>query len=367
MKAFFNGKIFDGKKMRQGVCVLTKDGRVTGFCSEAEIPADAHRVDLQGGILAPAFVDLQIYGGGGQFFGEFPSAEALTAMYEHCLAGGTGHFLPTVATHSEEIMAAAIEAVREYWGQGGRGVLGLHLEGPFISAAKRGAHLAQYLQKPTLAGVKKWFSQGKGILKMMTVAPEICPPEVLDFFSKQKEVVISAGHSDAGYAEALAAFDGPCRAATHLYNAMSGLHHRGPGMVGAIFNSPKVLASIVADGHHVDFEAIKIAKKLMKARLFLITDAVGPNLSGQYSHQLDGDRFVLPDGTLSGSSLTMARAVKNCVLHAGIELEEALRMASLYPARVMRLEKQFGKIGIGRVADFVLLDEKLELVARFVD
>ncbi len=367
MKAYFNGNIFTGKKTVRSQCLLTENGRVAGF-SET-IPPQAERVDLQNGWLAPAFLDLQIYGGNGHFFGEFPSVEALSATYQYCLADGASHFMPTVATHSEKTMLDAIDAVRKYWQLGLPGVLGLHLEGPFLNPAKRGAHLINHLQKPTLEKVKKLFSQGKGIVKMWTVAPEICPPEVLDFLVKQKEVVISAGHSNATFREATAAFDLGICTATHLFNAMSGLQHREPGMVGAIFNHPKVRVSLVADGHHVDFEAIKIAKKLLKNRLFLITDAVTANPDGQYSHQLDGsgEKYVIADGTLSGSALTMAKAVKNCVQFAGIDLEEALRMASIYPARVMNLEKEFGKIEAGRAENFVLLDEKLDLVALLSD
>ena len=260
---------------------------------------------------------------------------------------------------------AAIAAVRDYWNQGRSGVLGLHLEGPFLHPEKRGAHLPEYLRQPTLENIKKLFAQGRGIVKMMTVAPEMCPPEVLDFLCEQTEVVISAGHSNATFQQAQAAFAGGIRVATHLFNAMSPLQHRAPGLPGAIFNHPDVRVSLVPDGHHVDFEVIKIAKKLLQERLFLITDAVTENPDGQYAHRLDGDKYVVADGTLSGSALTMLKAVKNCVQHAGIELEEALRMASAYPAQVMGLEHRFGKIEAGRTENFVLLNAQLEFVSYF--
>ncbi len=255
--------------------------------------------------------------------------------------------------------------MRDYWQQGKPGVLGLHLEGPFLHPAKRGAHLEKYLRTPELESVKKLFEQGRGVVKMMTVAPEICPPEVLDFLVQQTEVVISAGHSNATYRQAQAAFDRGIHTATHIFNAMSALQHREPGLVGAIFNHPDVRVSLVADGHHVDFAAIRVAKKVLQERLFLITDAVTENPTGQYAHQRAGDKYVVADGTLSGSALTMLQAVKNCVYQAGMSLEEALRMASLYPAQVMGLDDQFGKIAAGRKVDFMWLNGELELMGRF--
>ncbi len=365
MTAYFNGYFFTGSETLHGPCLLTENGRILGF-SET-LPPEAEKVDLQNGWLVPAFLDLQIYGGHGQFFGEFPSVEALSATYDYCLSGGASHFMPTLATHSEAVTLAAIAAVRDYWQQGRPGVLGLHLEGPFIHPAKRGAHLPQYVRTPDLDSVRKLFDQGRGVVKMMTIAPEICPPEVLDFFMQQREVVISAGHSNATYRQAQAAFDGGIRTATHIFNAMSALQHREPGLVGAIFNHPTVRVSLVADGYHVDFAAIRVAKKMLQERLFLITDAVTENPHGQYAHRRDGDKYVVADGTLSGSALTMLQAVKNCVYQAGMPLEEALRMASLYPAQVMGLEGEFGKIAVGRKVDFLWLNPGLELVERFAN
>ena len=160
--------------------------------------------------------------------------------------------------------------------------------------------------------------------------------------------------------EAYSHFDKTINVATHLYNAMSPLHHREPGMVGAILQHPKVMASVVADGYHVDFAAISIAKKIMGERLFLITDAVTETPGGHYPHHLEGEKYMA-NGILSGSALTMATAVKNCVEKAGIELAEALRMAGVYPAKVMGLDQTLGKIAKGYRAGFVILDHNLEV------
>ncbi len=362
MKAYLNGKIFTGIETLSNAFVLTESGRVRAIVPASEVPGSVQKIDLQGNLLAPAFIDLQIYGGNGHLFGEFPSVHALTATRAYCRSGGASWFLPTVATNSEAIMYAAIDAVRQYWQQGGTGVLGLHLEGPYINPEKRGAHLLPFIQKPGIEGVKKLLEYGRGVIKMMTIAPEVFPKNVLDYVLDQ-DIILSAGHSNATFAEARSAFDAGIPAATHLFNAMSPLQHRAPGMVSAILDHPKVCVSIVADGHHVDFAVIRLAKKLLLDRLFLITDAVAENPDVQYTHRLAGDKYVIADGTLSGSALTMLQAVKNCISQVGIPLEESLRMASLYPARVMGMDQRLGKIAPGFDENFVVLDGNIDLVS----
>lgn len=352
--AFHNGRIFTGHTFIEGPVVV--DGRTI---VASNTPADVS-IDLQGGILAPALIDIQLYGGNNQLFGEHPSVGSLKATVEYSLAGGTTHILPTVATNSQEIMNAAIEAVREYWNLGLPGVAGLHLEGPYINHAKRGAHIPGFIKKPTLNDVEELMRTGMGVIKMMTLAPEVCPPEVITYL-QQHGVIISAGHTNATFEEANKAFANGITLATHLFNAMSPLQHRAPGVTGAIFYNNNVHATIIADGHHVDYPIISIAKKIMGERLLLITDAVTTNTSGLYQHQLKGDKYVMPDGTLSGSALTMLKSVHNCIQHAGISLDESLRMASLYPAKVLQLNHQLGKIENGYNAELIWLDENLQL------
>ncbi len=374
MKAYLNGRIFDGTKIIENTCVLVNKRKIVAVIDSENIPSNYEKIDLQGNLLAPAFIDLQIYGGNEKLFGEFPSVEALEATYQYCLAGGATHFMPTVATNSEKIMLDAIEAVRAYWAKGGKGVLGLHLEGPYINKIKRGAHLIEHIKnQPTVSDINRWLELGKGIVKIMTLAPEVCSPEIINLL-QSNGVIVSAGHSNATFAEATTAFDNGIHLATHLFNAMSPLQHREVGMVGAILEHPSVNVSLVADGYHVDFAAIRIAKKMLGERIFLITDAVTENVNPQlnsdgiltqpaYTHQLQSEKYVIADGTLSGSALTMAKAVKNCIEKAGISLEEALRMASLYPAKIVGLDKQFGKIKKGYAADFVVLDDAFNVVS----
>ena len=357
MKAYFNGRIFNGEKFLKGACILTVNNRIVEIVDENNIPINAERINLQGNILAPALIDLQIYGGNNAFFGEFPSVKALESTYNYCFSGGAAHFMPTVATHSEAVMFAAIDAVKAYWEQGGKGVLGLHLEGPYLNIVKRGAHLKQFIKhNPPLNEVKKLLNYGRGVIKMMTIAPEIVSDEVIELLQKNG-VILSMGHSNATFVEAKNAIAKGINAATHLFNAMSPFQHRELGVVGAIYDDVNICTSIVADGYHVDFQAIKISKTILKERLFLITDAVTENLNGQYSHRLEGDKYVIADGTLSGSALTMLKAVQNCVEKIGISLEESLRMASLYPARIVHLEHQLGRIEKGFSDDFVVFND----------
>ncbi|HEY4335512.1 MAG TPA: amidohydrolase family protein [Puia sp.] len=201
---------------------------------------------------------------------------------------------------------------------------------------------------------------------MMTLAPEQCDAAHIDLLLQNK-ILVSAGHSNADYAQAIDGFYRGIPASTHLFNAMSSLQGREPGMVGAIYDHTEVMSSIVCDGVHVDFASVRISKKIMQDRLFFITDAVAEVAYGDYTHVFKGDRYTLPDGTLSGSALTMLQAVKNGVEKVGIPLPEALRMASLYPATLMGLEQKWGCIRPGSVADLILLDEEMNLLQTIVE
>ncbi len=310
--------------------------------------------------LIPALIDLQIYGAGGKLLSMHPQKESIELLYQHCKYGGAHWFQPTVATNSNEVIYACIDAISEYQKSGGKGCIGLHIEGPWINNKKRGAHLTQFIHTPSFEEVKQLLDYGKGIITMITLAPEICSNEVVELI-KSYGVIVSAGHSDATYEEATNAFNGGISVATHLYNAMSALQHRAPGMVGAIFNHSTICCSIVPDGYHVDFAAVKIAKHQLGERLFAITDAVTDTADGPYPHQLIGDKYEA-NRILSGSALTMLNCVQNLVNYASIDLGEAIRMCSVYPASVMKFPKINGVIKIGNNADFIALNEQLVLI-----
>ena len=227
-----------------------------------------------------------------------------------------------------------IEAAGAYLASGKKGLLGLHLEGPWISPAKRGAHIEAYIKKPTRGDVNALLEKGRGIVKMITLAPEQCDDEIIELLL-ENGILVSAGHSNASYKRAREVFGLGVPAATHLFNAMSPLQGREPGMVGAIYDDGRVMSSIICDGVHVDFPSVRISKKMMSERLFFITDAVTEILEGNYQHIFKGNRYTLPDGTLSGSCMTMMTTCRNAVMEAGIPLEESLKMCSLYPASLI--------------------------------
>ncbi|MET6998905.1 N-acetylglucosamine-6-phosphate deacetylase [Chitinophaga defluvii] len=357
---YLNARIFTGEQFITGHAVITDNGHITGVVPVAEIKADDNVVDLQGAMLAPALIDLQIYGGNGLLYSAHPSVEALSATNDYCRAGGAAHFMITIPTISREIMEAAIVMVRTYWQQGGKGLLGLHLEGPFLNEEKKGAHASKYIKVPTQQDID-WIIQNNDVVKIITMAPENCTPAQIKAL-RTAGVVVSGGHSNATYEQATAGFNAGIDAATHLFNAMSPLQSRAPGIVGAIYDHDRVCSSVVVDGIHVDFAAVRISKKIMGQRLFLITDAVTSSTTGDYQHTLKNGHYATTAGILSGSSLTMLKAVHNCVEKVGIPLEEALRMGALYPARVIGREDVMGRIAPGYQADMVVFDDQYQVL-----
>ena len=364
--AFIAREIFTGHEIQTGKAVLVKEGKITGIVAASAIPPSYRVKELPGYMLAPAFLDLQIYGGNGKLFSAEMTTDSLEAVYEYCLQGGCTQFMITLATDSIEKFHQGLDVARQYRNMGGKGLLGVHLEGPYINPAKKGAHREKFIKKPTLDELEHLLHKGKDIFKMMTLAPEQCDRACIELLMRHG-IVVSAGHSNATYEEAIDGFYLGIPAATHLFNAMSPLQGRQPGMVGAIYDHNEVRCSVVCDGIHVDFASIRISKKIMQDRLFFITDAVSEVQYGEVTHVFKGDRYTLADGTLSGSVLTMLQAVRNGVEKAGIPLPEALRMASLYPATVLGQQTRWGTIQPGANADLILLDEQLNLLQVIVE
>ena len=352
-------RIFTGQEWLDDHAVKTGEGRILQLIPLRELgsaPVD-HLGDF---ILAPAFIDIQIYGAGGKLFSVFPDTRALQTLVEHNLEGGTSLCLPTMATNEIAVFRSGIDAIRDFWHGGGKGIYGIHLEGPWINPHRKGAHLEKFIHRPALQEVKELLEYGKDVIKMITLAPEQCRDEVINYIL-EKGIKIAAGHSHAVYSEAIHGFDLGIKLVTHLFNAMSPLHHRDPGLAGAAMDDERVMASIIPDGIHVDFAALRIAKKAMGERLFVITDAVTETSRGAYPHKYAGDKYEA-DGILSGSALTMSQALLNLVQKAGIELGEALRMCSLYPARAVGIDNYRGRIKEGYAGEMVLLNNSGEFI-----
>lgn len=345
-------KFYQNNTLQEGKSINVKDGKIVSIQnSKSENTIDQ--------LVVPGFIDLQIYGAGGRLFSAAPTVESLTIIEEDLLKKGTTGFLACIATNTPEVFNECIHAAKEHRSTA-KNCLGLHLEGPFLNPKRLGAHVPEFVRKATLDEIKALLDFGDGVIKMMTIAPELQDDEVISYLL-DNGVVISLGHSNATYEQATNAYNKGIQTTTHLFNAMSPIHHREPGIPTAIFNHDKAVASIIVDGQHLDFEVVKFAKKLLKERLFLITDAVTECDNGPYQHVKSGDKFVMPDGTLSGSSLTMLQAVKNCVEHCDISFLEAINMATKYPAKLIGIEKLTGEIAFDKSANLLVLDENLNL------
>lgn len=359
--AITNGIIHTGYATVQGKAILIENEYIHGLVEAAEIPDGYEVIDVGGCHISPGFIDLQIYGGGGVLFAEKPEKASLQTMADALAKSGTTGFLLTLATNTLEIFQQSIAVAKEFRHPA---FMGLHFEGPYLHPDKRGAHPTACLRHPSAAELKELLDQAEGTVRMMTIAPELFDASLTGILTGLG-VLLSAGHSNATFEESTVGFRQGIRAVTHLFNAMSPLHHRQTGLPGATFLAEDVHASIIADGIHVAYEAVAMSKKLLGERLFLITDAVEESRYGVYRHQRNGDHFTLPDGTLSGSALTLMQAVANCVRHVGIPLDEALRMASLYPARLFGATDR-GDIAAGKRADLNVFDHQYQIRQVFL-
>ena len=275
-------------------------------------------------------------------------------------AGTTGLQI-TLSSMSFEAMMESVRVAKAYLQNGGKNLLGLHLEGPYFSMEKRGAHVAKYIRKATRPELETIIAACDGLPTYMTLAPEQQDADCLDLLLASP-IKLALGHSSATYWQAKVAFERGFSRVTHLFNAMTQFQSREPGIVGATYDS-QARASIIADGIHCDFASVRISKQIMQQRLFLITDAVTQDTRGDYSFQFAGDRYTDQNGVLSGSALTMIQAVQNCVEKVGIPLDEALRMATLYPAQVIDQAHVIGQIAPEFDADLVVFDAQYQVKA----
>ena len=355
MSEFLSAKsLFTGSEWINETAIEIKDGKIVSISKEHYDASAAFPY------IVPAFIDLQIYGADQKLLSEFPDTDCIQKIYAYCLAGGAAYFQPTIASQSMEVVYKAIDAVKAYTTSGGKGCIGLHLEGPWINTIKKGAHNECVIHAPTIAEVEEMLAYGKGFISMITLAPEICTTEIIKTI-QDAGIVVSAGHTNATYENAMQFYNDGIPVATHLFNAMSAFQHRAPGVVGALFDHPTAMSSIIADGYHVDYAAIRVAKKIMGDRLFCITDAVTATNTGLYQHTLVGDKYESA-GTLSGSALTQLKSIQNLVEHVGIPLGEAIRMCSLYPAKLMQNKNVSGTIEINQKANLLCLNSDFRIL-----
>ena len=372
MYALSNCKIYTGSDVLTNHAVVIENDLIKQVCPVSELPDGIEVRDLDGANLSPGFIDLQLNGCGGVMLNDEITAETMQIMHRANLKSGCTSFLPTLITSSDEDMRAVITAAREYHNQYQNQSLGLHLEGPYLNVAKKGIHSVDHIRKSDSEMIDL-ICENRDLVAKVTLAPEQNDPEHIERLHKAG-VVVSIGHTNATYAEARKGFESGITFATHLFNAMTPMVGREPGVVGAIYDTPEVYAGIIADGFHVDYANIRIAHKIKGEKLVLVTDATAPAgadmeyfiFVGKKVYYRDG-KCVDENGTLGGSALTMIEAVQNTVEHAGIALDEALRMATLYPATAMGVEGKLGRIKKGMVANLAVFDRDFNVKATVVN
>lgn len=370
--AMVNARVLAPEGWRRDVAIIVEDGRIRELAAMGQVPADANRVDLSGLIVLPGFIDCQVNGGGGVLFNDQPDADGIRAIGAAHRPYGTTGFLPTLISDRPEKMRAGIAAVDAAIAAAVPGVLGIHLEGPFISDERRGVHDPQYLRTPDADELRLAASLPRGVT-VLTVAPERVTPAMIRELTT-RGVIVSAGHSNADYATARAAFDAGARGVTHLFNAMSPLASRAPGMVGAALEDPDSWCGVIVDGHHVDPASLRVAVRAKpRGKVILVTDAMPPVGADDPTYVLNGETIVMRDGVcqtaagrLAGSALSMIGALRNAVDMLGIALDEAARMAATYPADFLGLGASHGRIAPGRHADFAVLTPDLRVAETWI-
>ena len=354
--AIINGRIFTGEKIIEDKIIIIEDGFITAI--QNELPADAEIVDIERKNISAGFLDIQINGGQKLYFSQQPTEEALHDICDSSLLYGTTFTLPCLISSSHENILKAIETVGNFMQVHGRGVLGMHLEGPFINPKKRGAHVESIIRKPTNEELREIVHYGKGIIKVMTVAPECFSDEQLQLLM-ENGIILSAGHSNMNYEQSQYYFAKGIPLVTHLYNAMNQMEHRSPGLVGAALDNSNVYTPIILDGAHCHYAAARIAQKIKHEKFFLISDAafLGRVINhfewGEFNATLKDGFYRNKDGNLAGASISMAEAVQNALEHLDVSLQEAINMATVNVANAINMQHKVGYIKPGYPARFV--------------
>jgi len=375
MYALTHCRIFTGHEILDDHALVVADGLIERLCPQAELPADIEQRSLNGALLTPGFIDVQLNGCGGVQFNdtaEAVSVETLEIMQRANEKSGCTSYLPTLITTSDDLMKQGVQVMRDYLAKYPNQALGLHLEGPWLNIIKKGTHNPDFVRKPDAALVE-FLCQNADVITKITLAPEVAGCEVIRKLA-DAGIVVSAGHSNATLNEAKAGFRAGITFATHLYNAMPYITGREPGLAGAVLDDTDVYCGVIADGLHVDYVNIRNAKRLKGDKLCLVTDATAPAgahidqfiFAGKtiyYRNRLCVDE----NGTLSGSALTMIEGVRNLVEHVGIALDEALRMATLYPARAIGVDKKLGTLAAGKVANLTAFTRDYDIIKTIVN
>lgn len=380
LSAFVGADIFDGHQRHAGHALIVDGERISEIVAADQVPSDAERVRLDGGLLCPGFVDLQVNGGGGIMFNDDQSVATLQTMaLAHASLGATS-FMPTLITDTPQHTERAIDAVAAAIDAGVDGIIGLHLEGPHLSLARKGAHDPTLIRAMDQQDIDQLLDAAKHLPALkITLAPESVTPDQIAVLC-QANILVSLGHSDASFAMCEAAMRAGASCVTHLFNAMSQLGNREPGLVGAALSFGELSAGLIADGIHVHPASVRAALQAKQApgQIFLVSDAMAVAGSDLTSFQLSGrtvnrhgNRLTLEDGTLAGADLDMLQAVRNIiawgVTDQGVSgekdaLADALAMATSGPAALVRNTHGIGTLKAGAKADILHLSAGLERI-----
>lgn len=376
MYALVNSQIYTGKEILYDHALIVFNKIIKTICPIKKLPKNIKQYDLSGKILSPGFIDLQINGCGGVQFSddiEAISLQTLEHMNNINQSLGCTSFLPTLITSSDILMRKSVEVIRNFLLKHENQILGLHLEGPFLNPIKKGIHSSFLIRVPTQE-IIDYFCDNNDVIKKITLAPEQLDIRIIQKLRKSG-INVAIGHSNATYQETQYSFLSGINFGTHLFNAMSPLTTREPGVVGAILDNSKIYCSIIADGIHVHWSNIKFAKRIKGNHLILVTDGTSPSgatnvISFVFSNRIiyhNHGNCIDAQGTLGGSALTMIQAIKNSVQYLGISLEEALRMATLYPARAIGVDRYLGSIEINKTANLTIFTKEYEIKKTIVN
>ncbi|MGI9395563.1 MAG: N-acetylglucosamine-6-phosphate deacetylase [Boseongicola sp.] len=366
------GPIFDGETLHKGDALCVEHGQITALGPEEKIGRCGAFVELGGDILSPGYVDLQVNGGDGIMFNDVPSFETLARIAKAHWRLGATTILPTLITDTPNKTKAAIEAAKAAIAEGIQGIGGLHLEGPHLSVARKGAHDAALIRPMTDEDLAEMVRAASDLPALMvTIAPENATIEQVRALV-DAGAIISLGHSDAEFDTCMSYVDAGARSVTHLFNAMSQLGNREPGLVGAALATGSLSAGLIADGIHVHPETMRAAwtAKRMPGRIFLVSDAMAPAGSDISEFTLGGRRITrdrgqlaLEDGTLAGADLDLTTAVRNIVQKVSVGLADALQAATSVPARLAGMPANVGALNVGNTADLIRVRSDLSSLA----
>lgn len=373
ISALVNGRIFTGEAWFDDHALIIDGDRIRDLVPLAALTADITRCDLGGRMLLPGLFDTQVNGGGGALFNDAPSVATLRTIAAAHRQYGTTALLPTLISDDLAVVEKAIAAVEQAINEKVPGIVGIHLEGPFLNPARKGVHNAEKFRTINEAAFNLLTSLKVG-KTLVTLAPELTTPEIIRRLA-DAGVTVAAGHSAADYAQTRAALAAGLSSFTHLFNAMTPFTSREPGMVGAALEDAESYCGIIVDGYHVHPATLKVAVAAKpKGRMVLVTDAMPTVGAANKEFILNGEvirsengRCATATGTLAGSDLDMLSAVRNSVALLGLELSEAVRMASVYPAAMMDLENELGSLKPGYKANMILVDDELNLLNSWID